>query len=164
MKVLVGYMSQTGNTKKVAEAIFGEIHVEKEMRSLDQIASLEGFDLAFIGLPLQGFAPANDAKVFLEQHSAGKKVALFVTHAVPEGYEELPGWLGKCKEAASGANIVGMFDCQGELAEPIAEMLKQSGDPKMVSFGEMRGDTLGQPDAARLEKARAFAKEVMAKQ
>lgn len=164
MKVLVGYMSQTGNTKKVAEAIFGEIEAEKEMRSLEEIATLEGFDLAFIGLPLQGFGPANDAKVFLEQHSAGKKIALFVTHAVTEGYEELPEWLGKCREAAAGADIVGFFDCQGELAEAIAEVLKQSGDPKLVGFGEMRPDTLGQPDAGRLEKARAFAKEVMAKQ
>ncbi|MBM3155927.1 MAG: hypothetical protein FJ004_01415 [Chloroflexi bacterium] len=30
MKVLVAYMSQTGNTRKVAEAIFEEIHAEKD--------------------------------------------------------------------------------------------------------------------------------------
>ncbi len=29
MKVLVAYMSKTGNTKKVAEAIYGEITGEK---------------------------------------------------------------------------------------------------------------------------------------
>ena len=163
MKVLVGYMSQTGNTKKVAEAIFSQVQADKEIKSLDEIQSLEGYDLAFIGLPRQGFAPANDAKVFLEQHCAGKKLALFVTHAVPEGYEELPGWLDKCRDAAAAGNVVGCFDCQGELAEPIAEVLKQSGDPKMVGFGEMRPSTMGQPDEARLERARAFAREVMAK-
>ena len=163
MKVLVGYMSQTGNTKKVAEAIFSQIQADKEIKSLDEIKSLEGYDLAFIGCPLQGFAPANDAKVFLEQHSAGKKLALFVTHAVPEGFEELPGWLDKCREAAAAGNVVGCFDCQGELAEPIAEVLKQSGDPKMVGFGEMRPSTMGQPDEARLDKARAFARDMMAK-
>ena len=163
MKVLVGYMSQTGNTKKVAEAIFSQIQADKEIKSLDEIQSLGGYDLAFIGFPLQGFAPANDAKVFLEQHCAGKKLALFVTHAVPEGYEELPGWLDKCRDAAAAGNVVGCFDCQGELAEPIAEMLKQSGDPKMVGFGELRLSTMGQPDEARLERARAFAREVMGK-
>ena len=163
MKVLVGYMSQTGNTKKVAEAIFSQIQADKEIKSLDEIKSLEGYDLAFIGCPLQGFAPANDAKVFLEQHSAGKKLALFVTHAVPEGFEELPGWLDKCREAAAAGNVVGLFDCQGELSEPIADMLKGSGDPKMVAFGEMRPSTMGQPDEARLERARAFARDMMAK-
>ena len=163
MKVLVGYMSQTGNTKKVAEAIFSQIQADKEIKPLDQINSLEGYDLAFIGLPMQGFAPANDAKVFLEQHSPGKKLALFVTHAVPEDFEELPGWLDKCKAAAAAGNLIGCFDCQGELSEPIAEMLKQSGDPKMVGFGNMRPATMGQPDESRLERARAFARDIMAK-
>ena len=31
MKVIVTYLSQTGNTKKVAEAIFQEIKVKKEI-------------------------------------------------------------------------------------------------------------------------------------
>ncbi len=164
MKVLVGYMSQTGNTKKVAEAIFSQIQADKEIKSLDEIQSLKGYDLAFIGFPIQAFAPANDAKVFLEKHSAGRKLALFVTHGTPEDYEELPGWLELCKAAAAAGNVVGFFDCRGELSEPIAEMLKQSGDPKMVKFGEMRPSSMGQPDKARLERARAFARQVMAKQ
>ncbi|MDY6916893.1 MAG: flavodoxin family protein [Chloroflexota bacterium] len=163
MKVLVGYMSQTGNTKKVAEAIYSQIQADKEIKSLDEIKSLEGYDLAFIGFPVQGFGPAGNAKVFLEQHSAGKKLVLFVTHAVPEGYEELAGWLDKCKQAAAAGNVVGLFDCQGELSEAIAEVLKKSDDPKVVGFGNMRPGTMGQPDEARLERARAFAREVMAK-
>ena len=32
MKVLVAYMSQTGNTKKVAEAIYEEITVDKGIK------------------------------------------------------------------------------------------------------------------------------------
>jgi flavodoxin len=32
MKALVAYMSQTGNTRKVAQAIFDEIPGEKEMK------------------------------------------------------------------------------------------------------------------------------------
>lgn len=37
MKVLVAYMSQTGNTKEVAEAIFDEIKCEKEIKRLNEI-------------------------------------------------------------------------------------------------------------------------------
>ncbi|MCP4608996.1 MAG: flavodoxin, partial [Planctomycetes bacterium] len=52
------------------------------------------------------------------------------------------------------------FNCQGELAPEIMEMLGGSDDPKMKSFAEQGPSTKGQPDAARLERARAFAKEV----
>lgn len=163
MRILVGYISQSGNTKKVAEAIYSQIEAEKEIKSLDQIDSLDGWDLAFIGFPVHGFGPNNDARAFLDQHSAGKKLALFVTHAVPEDREELQAWLEKCREPAAAANVVGFFNCQGELAEPVAEILKQSADPKMVEYGESRPLTLGQPDETRLERARAFTRQVMGK-
>ena len=32
MKLLVTYLSQTGNTKKVAEAIYGELSGDKELQ------------------------------------------------------------------------------------------------------------------------------------
>jgi len=163
MKVLVGYMSQTGNTKKVAEAIFSQIEADKEIRSLDQIDSLDGWDFAFIGFPVHGFGPSYNAEVFLEKHSAGKKLALFVTHAAPEGDEELQKWLEECKKPAAAGDLVGFFDCQGELAEPVAEMLKQSDSPKIVAYGELRPLTIGQPDEKRLERAREFARQIMGK-
>ena len=45
MKVLVAYMSQTGNTKKVAEAIYGAIPQPKEIKRVEDVTSLEGYDL-----------------------------------------------------------------------------------------------------------------------
>ncbi|MFW6125867.1 MAG: flavodoxin, partial [Chloroflexota bacterium] len=99
-----------------------------------------------------------------EQHSAGANIAMFVTHGTPEDHEELPGWLQKCKDAAAGAKVAGFFDCQGELAEWVADMLKQSGDPKMAGYAEARPASIGQPDETRLERARAFARGVMGKQ
>ncbi|MCJ7807472.1 MAG: flavodoxin family protein, partial [Dehalococcoidia bacterium] len=72
MKVIVAYMSQTGNTRKVAEAIFEEIQTEKEIKALDELGSLQGYDLSFIGFPIQIYGPAQPAKAFLEEHAAGK--------------------------------------------------------------------------------------------
>ena len=161
MKVLVAYMSQSGNTKKVAEAIFEEIQAEKGLKELSEIEALEGYDLYFVGFPIQGYGPANQVKVFLEQHAAGKDLALFVTHASPEDGDLLPEWLAACRDAAVGANIVGMFNCQGELAQAVADFMKSSGDPQLAAWAEERPDTIGQPDAARLERARVFAREVM---
>jgi len=39
VKTLVTYMSKTGNTKKVAEAIFDEINGEKEIKTIDEVDS-----------------------------------------------------------------------------------------------------------------------------
>lgn len=49
MKTVVACMSQTGNTRKVAEAIFGEIQGEKEIKELSELDGLEGYDLSFVG-------------------------------------------------------------------------------------------------------------------
>ena len=161
MKVIVAYMSQTGNTKKVAEAIFQEIQAEKEIKELGEIDGLEGYDLAFIGFPIQQFGPAKEAKSFLEEHSAGKNVALFITHATAEDSEDLEEWLARCKAAAAGANLIGVFNCQGELDKKIADLLLASGDPQLVAYAEMRPATVGQPDVTRLERARVFARDMM---
>jgi len=163
MKLLVTYMSQTGNTKKVAEAIYGELSGDKEIKKLEDVESLDEYDFAFIGFPLHAFGPAEPAKKFLEAHSTGKRIALFITHAAPEESEEVKGWLKNSQKAASKADIVNMFDCQGELAQPVIDMLLSSDDPNMRAFGELGPATKGQPDETRLERARAFARETMEK-
>jgi hypothetical protein len=109
------------------------------------------------------FGPAKPAKEFLAAHAAGKRVALFITHASSEDSEHLEEWLAACKEAAADTELVGVFNCQGELAESIAGLLAKSDDPQMRAFADGRAETLGQPDEARLEKARGFAREIMEK-
>ena len=163
MKFLVAYLSQTGKTKLVADAIYESIDGDKELLQLSEVESLEGYDLSFIGFPIIAFGPAKDGKEFLEQHVAGKKVALFITHAAPEDQDDVGEWLGKCKEAAASADLVGFFDCQGELSEAIADALMKSDNPMMQSFGERRPETIGQPDESRLQRARDFAREVASK-
>lgn len=163
MKTLIAYVSVTGNTKKVAEAIYEVIEGEKEIKPLGEVKSLEGYDLAFIGTPIHVYGPSKDAKEFLEEHCNGRSIALFITHASPEESESLHEWLGKCKEAAARANLLGLFNCQGELAKDIADMMLSSNDPNMVAWAKDRDSTLGQPDTARLDRVRAYAKEIMAK-
>ena len=161
MKVLVTYYTQTGNTKRVAEAICDEIGDSAESKALADVESLDGYDLAFVGFPIMAFSPAKPAKDFLEAHAAGKRVALFITHAAAEENEILDDWVAKCKDAAAGAELVGTFNCQGELSEQVAELLAGSEDPGLREFGQARQETLGQPDETRLAKARAFASEIV---
>lgn len=161
MKVIVAYMSLSGNTKKIAEAIFQEIQEEKEIKQLNEIDDLEGYDLAFVGFPMHGFSAPEEAKDFLEKYCRGEKIVLFVTHGAPEHSSELQPWLEKCREAAAGANVIDMFNCQGELAQYVIDELLKSDNPRYRAYGEAGPSTKGQPDAARVERARLFAREVM---
>jgi flavodoxin len=163
MKTLVTYVSQTGNTKKVAEAVFEELQDEKDIKELSELDGLDGCDLYFIGFPIAAFGPNPVAKEFLEKHAEGKKLAMFVTHASPEDEEELQPWLENCRQAAAGADIVAFFDCQGEFDPNIADLLLKSDDPKLQEFGRRAPETKGQPDETRLQLAREWARETAAK-
>jgi len=161
MKVLVAYVSRSGNTKRVAEAIFAQIQGEKEIKELSRVDGLHNYDLAFIGFPIEGYGPAKEAAAFLEKHAEGQNIALFVTHAAPEDSPDLPAWLNNCKAPACKATLRGFFDCQGELAEQIADFMTKSNDEKLIAWAKDRPSTIGQPDATRLEQACLWAREVM---
>jgi flavodoxin len=162
MKVLVAYFSQTGQTKKVADAIYETISGDRELAELGTVDSLEGYDLSFIGFPIIAFGPAPQGKAFLEERAPGKKVALFITHAAPNGEKGLEDWLDKCRDAAAGCELVGLFDCRGELSQQIADVLVKSDNPMMQEFGRRRPDTVGYPDESCLEQARQFARDMLA--
>ena len=50
MKVLVTYYSETGNTEKVAKAIYDGIQrAEKEILPIEEVASVDVYDLIFCG-------------------------------------------------------------------------------------------------------------------
>jgi len=163
MKVLVAYRSSTGNTKKVAEAIYDEIKQEKEIKSINDVESIENYDLVFLGFPIHNLGPDGKTVKFLKKHCVdNRQVALFITHASPEDHEDLPPMLDKFKQAAAGANIVDMFDCQGELAKAVKFLMSVHPSQKFRAWAK-EDDSPGKPDAARLEKARAFARDTMAK-
>lgn len=163
MKTLVTYLSQTGKTKQVAQAIYGELAGEKDIKPISDVKDLEGYDLAFIGFPVMQFDIPPKVRSFITDNTKGKNIAIFMTHAVPEGFEAIQSWTGSARQTAAQANFLGTFDCQGELAQPVIDMLLKSDNPEMKAFGEMGPSTKGQPDESRLKKARQFAKDVQAK-
>lgn len=161
MKVLVAYMSKTGNTRKIAEAIYGEIAHEKEIKKIEDVEDIGAYDFAFLGFPMRQLGPDKTAKEFMQKHCRdGRKVALFVTHAAPEGPGELSKWLEGFKQAASGAELVGMFDCQGQLASGVKFMMRLAPNKEFRRWAKM-DNSKGQPDAIRVDKAREFARGIM---
>ena len=160
MKVLVAYMSQTGNTKKVAEAIYGVLPEPKEIKPVKDVATLEGYDLAFLGFPCHASGPEKQVKTFLGKHVKDRTIALFITHMAPEEAPPLKEWIQNFRDAAVGANIVGIFDCQGEVRGLMKTIVRFHRDPNVR---ESIQTSQGKPDAVRLERARTFANEMMNK-
>jgi flavodoxin len=156
----------TGNTKKIAEAIYGEIEAEKEIKNFRDVDTLDGYDFVFVGCPIEGYGPAKVSRKWMQKHIQEKRIGLFCTHGAPEMAPTLPPWLDAVKGAATdaGAEIVTFFNCQGEMSQRVVDMLLNSDKPEereMGSFG--RDMTIGQPDESRVQKAREYARETMKK-
>lgn len=162
MKTLVAYLTRTGNTRKVAEAILEGIDTVKEIKPIDEVSTLEGYDVAFLGFPIHQMGPDKKTVKRLEKLCVeGRDVVLFVTHASPEDGPDLPPWLEMFKRAAGKANIVGFFHCQGELAKPVKRMMSIMPSAKFRRWAKM-DNSQGQPDQSRLDRAQAFARDTMA--
>ncbi len=170
MKTLVAYYTLTGNTRKVAEAIFYALAGEKTLLPLEDAGTPEGYDLIFIGFPVMQFGPPRIVRNFLSKKVAGKRIALFITHAMVSGSDDpqqvvmLSKELDRCRAACSGSELAGLFHCQGELSEKIAEELMESRIPMLMDFASLRPLTLGHPDEAELAAAAEFAKNLTGRQ
>ncbi len=162
-RILVTYQSQTGNTRKVAEAIYETLPEPKEIRPLQEAQSLKDYGLIFLGFPIHGSGPNPKAKSYLENNTKDKRIALFITHAAPEDAPEMPESIQKFSEAAGEADILDVFHCQGQLSSIVKTVMRVAPNPQIREWARM-DNSKGQPDASRLEKAANFAKRVMEKQ
>jgi flavodoxin len=162
MKILVAYISFSGNTKKVAEAMFLAIEGEKEMRELKEVCDTSVYDLIFLGFPVHGFGgqPA-EVPEFINKYCAGKKIALFITHGAPEDSPFIAQWLEGYKKLCSSAQLLGIFHCQGKITQEELDKLLNSPDPEWRQRGQNMARAIDQPDASSLQRVRTFTKEII---
>ena len=91
MKILVAYLSETGNTEKVAQEIFDSIPGEgKELLPLDVVPGTGDYDLIFCGFPVQVHSVPPKVETFIRTIPKGKKVAFLTTHGSLRGGERGP--------------------------------------------------------------------------
>jgi len=161
MKSLVVYYSETGNTRKVAEAIYQPIPQEKELRDLASTKDLEGYDLIFFGFPVISRKVAKKAADLLETNAKGKKIALFCTQGAAKDSEFALAALEHGRKLCEGADILGVFNCRGEVAHKIMEAVSQK--PEFHSWVESAKGSVGHPDESDLKQATEFAREIVQK-
>lgn len=161
MKILVTYFSKTGNTRKVAEAIYQALdEPDKEIKPMQEAESVDDYSLIFCGFPVHSHSVPVPAQTFLKKIPPRTKVALFSTHgSTKEG--QMP------KEAINNAigivkgGILGFYTCRGEVEEGIIERLMK--EPQNRAWAVEAMSAKSHPDSADLEDARFFAMSIMKK-
>ena len=88
MKACVLYFSQTGNTRKFAEAISDSLKIPAVFdMTTTEPSVVDDFDVLILGTPVHGFNPSKGALSFVERlpECKGKKTILFCTYRLWKG-------------------------------------------------------------------------------
>jgi len=87
MRACVLYLSRTGNTRRLAEAISDLLKTPIFDIAKSEPSIIEDFDLLILGTPVTGFQPAPEVLSFIKRlpEGEGKKTILFCTYAVAKG-------------------------------------------------------------------------------
>jgi flavodoxin len=180
VKILTTCFSQTGNTAKVARAIYeaalSQDH-EVHLKEIGEITSdsLAAYDLVFLGSACHDSDLAKPVKRVLERIDSSPpfKLAGFVTHAAytPEGGERerevYEVWASRCylsfHQASQEKQIefLGYFHCQGAPSPPIEAFIHNAIVTDEDEWETYIEEVRKHPDEQDLQKAREFARHVL---
>lgn len=181
MKILIGYFSETGNTKRIAEAIGEEARAaghEVDIKATAEITAsqMDGYAVVFLGSTCHSADVAAPIRRILEGIPEGSKFKLagFVTHSttMPEDgasqkkmYER---WAGKCPvtfETVSkerGIDFIGYFHCQGAPSPQIEDFIRNNV-PAVTQGDGYFEDARKHPTPQDIEAAKTFTRDTLAK-
>jgi len=155
MKTLIIYSSQTGNTKKLAEAVYETISGEKEIFPIDDAPGPDGYDLVAVGFWLQAGKPDPKTADYLPGIGSGQRLFLFATHGAAAGSEHAKNAMEYAKSLAPDADIAGIFSCSGEVNPKILE--KVMAKPKPPVWLDDAPKAIGHPDNKDIDNLKRIA-------
>ncbi|ACN16552.1 putative flavodoxin family protein [Desulforapulum autotrophicum HRM2] len=169
MKVLVTYFSQSGNTEKIAKAIYEEAAKasDADLKKLDELTPdmVAEYDCIFMGSPLHSgslAAPVKECLAVLKS-TTGQQMAGFITHMAPAYPEQdmeafTEPMKAACKE--KGIEYKGCFDCQGFLDEAMHGPVQNKLNMDDNQWADMVKKMTGRPNQEDVGNAKAFVKEL----
>ena len=182
MKVLVAYYSETGNTEKVARAIYDEASNEHEahLKKIREITAdkLNNYDLVFLGSACHSSDLATPVKRILDgiPKSPSFKLAGFFTHSTftsnimsKRASELFNRWAGKCVvsfEKVSKEKQIdfkGYYNCMGAPSPEIEQFIHRSILTSADEWEEYIEEARKHPTPEDLQRAEEFAREVISK-
>ena len=158
---LVTYFTQTGNTKKVAEAIYESIEGDKQIMPISDIQKegIEDYDLIFIGFPVHSHGVPFAMESFIKKIPPDKKIAFFSTHGSLTGGRLSREAIEHATVLASRTRLLGTFSCRGKVSLSALEILKKS--PEHSAWADMAASAGTHPDEDDLKEAASFAKWII---
>jgi flavodoxin len=162
MKVLVTYHSDSGNTKKLAQAIYeGVTQAEKEILPFEETKDLETYDLIFCGFPVHSHSIPASAEKFLKGIPKDNKIALFATHGSLRGGQLAVTAFYHALSLASKGTVLGTFGCRGKVKSSLIDALMKR--PEDRAWAMEARSAASHPDEADLEDGREFARLMLSK-
>jgi flavodoxin len=161
MKVLVTYYSKTKNTEKLAKSIFEAIVYDKKLAYVDEVVTMDDFDLIFIGFPVQAHSVPLPAQKFIDRVPEGKHVAFFSTHGSLRGGRLPKQAFEHAFSLAKKLRVLGHFGARGRVESWLLESLKKK--PEHEAWVEEALGAYEHPNEADLQDAQHFALEMINK-
>jgi len=161
MKTLVTFFSQTGNTEKIARAIYDAIDTQKDIALLGSEPDCTEYDLVFCGFPVHAHSVPAAAQKFITTLSSKQKLAIFSTHGSLRNNQLARTAIEHAAGIASQATVVGTFGCRGEVQQNVIDTLSEKLENR--AWCEEAQSAAGHPDDADCADARDFARAMVAK-
>jgi flavodoxin len=169
----VTYYSDTGNTEKVAKAIFEEVSKKNnaDLKKVKEtkVEDLGQYDIVFLGSPCHAFDLSSPVKRLIAAlpNAPKYKLAGFITHMSPlseshQGHDRCFTSFQKAS-AEKKLGFMGVFDCQGVPAPQVREFVKKGMNVPDAEWEEHVKEMEKHPGSEDLEKAKEFARQVLLK-
>ncbi|MHA1124293.1 MAG: flavodoxin family protein [Candidatus Heimdallarchaeota archaeon] len=180
MKILVTYLSLSGKTKMVADAIYSAVLEDNEaiIKKLEDttIDELVNYDLVFIGSPCHHADIEKSVKEFLEKIPVQSKFKLagFITHSCfPREFENgkyealFDRWVGLSEKSFEKIvedkelDYKGFFRCMGAAIGPIEDFIHKEIIPDKEEFEKYLPLARKSPTEVDLANAKTFAHKII---
>ncbi len=149
MKSLVVYSSKSGNTKKLAEAVYNHLSGEKELCAVADAPDPAGYSFVALGFWLQAGQPDPDSQAYLAKLEEGQDLYLFATHGAAAGSPHAVNAMNSAKSIAANAHVIATFSCPGEVSTKVLEMASKK-DPQPPWLADAPA-AAGHPDEKDVE-------------
>ncbi|MFX0032823.1 MAG: flavodoxin family protein [Candidatus Hodarchaeota archaeon] len=168
MNILITYFSQSGNTKKIAQAIREGLHTQDvELKPINETSpdEFQDYELVFLGSGVYASRVHSSLLNLIKKISKfPNKFIYFCTHASPKLYQTPFEKVTKILEK-NNCNIIGEFDCIGEnkvmSSKTRLDMIKRlppEEQEKALRDIELAKD---RPNQLDIENAKKFAESIL---
>lgn len=165
MRILLTYSSKTGNTKKVADAIYEQMPRQTVYVPITDTLNPDEFDVIFVGFWVDKGLPDAKAKRFIESIK-GKKVGVFATLGAYPDSDHAKETLQRTRALLEPDNqVMGEFICQGAVDPKLIEAFKKfpKGHPHYLDDARKKrhADAREHPNDQDFKNAKAVFSELV---